>query len=750
MASAAGAAVWRDWSEFYIQSAKEICSTMFKPNDLQDKHWQNFDVLAESEAKVFWSVAIHHPQFPKVLQKCVEEAERSTHAMKDRITVSQYRSVVAVVSRLVLAFDPSGAKPEVRRCSPSPNSVASRLAVLLPPHILPQLSLVLFKSSPIRASTVLTALLVQSPSLLRGFHSYVQRWCDTVEDCCSSALQEAKRGRFQRRPADILTLVERSYRGVKQVWAILHSCPALVEYCSLDRLLNSFKGVVDTLSPLLQYFIMTCEQLGPRRPQLAKALAATVNSAVDAAIVAVVATKFSGGPDPKKANDYILPELYRTIERTMVEHVTSHCTGPTRHLLNQIGSISGLLNALVPPGEHNNAGKPFKIGPVLIATITASPKFSIGQFGVHLMTGLARHGLLLTTLVKDRFLLSDEATKLGATEDVSLTRAALAESSVTQSQTQLRRPSPPPQQQHRDPVPQPTKSEPLTVDDHAIATVQEVLPHLHPESIAQALRYYKNDVETLICEALAGNLPPHLQDMVGHDEGASATQGKAPPAATAAPTAQLDAGEAEPSPLLPEVDFGTDMHAFLSSDLQQDDLTETLAAIGSSYYDDGSGKDRGKLSTLRNDDGDEFVPLPSTVSSDDLFAIDDDMKERIRQLSEMMYEDEYDDTEQDPANAVQYRAAAMESDSSDDEPSGGRSSAPPMATTPPPDSPSSTSTGFNNPNRTARGQAQAAAPHPSAGKKPAYASKPKSHGDKSKALNQRRQADRDKRRGPTG
>ncbi|CAJ1038585.1 hypothetical protein, conserved [Leishmania shawi] len=638
-----------------------VCSTFFSSVDLSEKLWAGIERLAEADDITFWIVVTNHDRLPVVLVNVITAVDHahSSHSKVQRnaVTPNDEQRVIEVLIRLATGTDPC-----LRR-HVDPASLAARLSVLLPWKLLFPVSLLLLRHSGAAASVALTSLILLNPGYLCTLNVFMPTWWDSVNRLAVRCTRELQRGRFQRQPGDILSSFEQVYRLTKHLWAVVQCAPFLSDYMSLPRTLRGLRIIVDVLSPVLQHFIMVCDDLTPRRPILSRANSVIVNAAINTSSALVLYhTYTTQGPQRSQNSDsYCIPQLINRTYNHLREHLRQHSCGIVVDTLQAYGngSFLSLIHFLYPSGRFADDAGEKALGQVML-TLTKdtsdSNDFADAARGARqrffelLLLEIVRQGVHIDDLLARRLVTTDEAAKLGASED-TITSALTnppAGNAVTTAET-------------ADGGPLPSTSSPLpaatsTVDDPLVAMVMEVFPQYSAAGIRAALNFYSNDVEQFIMDASMENLPPHLVGPLtasGQSDAEFAAALAAeetgmwkPPAAAAAsaPAAQSPATRASPSTHLVLYDFDDSFEPDALYRFMGRDLYEMLTGSdGDDGYTDGCAK---------GNEMDEDAAYKITINDpqaymSDAFDIDEGVKAKIRMLNEIMYEDELDDGQQD-------------------------------------------------------------------------------------------------------
>ncbi|KAG5465154.1 hypothetical protein LSCM4_00607 [Leishmania orientalis] len=653
-----------------------VCSTFFSSVDLSEKLWAGIERLAEADDTTFWIVVTHHDRLPVVLVNVITAIDHahSSHskAQRSAVTADGEQRVVEVLIRLA-----TGTVPCSRR-HVDPASLATRLNVLLPWKLLFPVSLLLLRHSGAAASVTLTSLILLNPGYLCTLNAYMPAWWDSVNRFAVRCARELQRGRFQRQPGDILSVFEQVYRLTKHIWAVVQCAPFLSDYMSLPRTLRALRVIVDVLSPILQHFVMVCDGLTPRRPILSRANSVIVNAAINTSSVLVLYhTYVTQGPRRRQhADGYCIPQLINRTYSHLREYLGQHGRGFVEETLRAYGngSFLSLINFLYPPARFGDDASEKGLGQVIL-TLTKdtadsndfadAARGSRQRFFELLLLELVRQGVHIDDLLARHLVTTDEATKLGASEDTVKSAlaglsagSAFAEAAGDDRNVVVA--SPPPASTAAD-----------IVDDPLVAMVMEVFPQYSAAGVRAALNFYGNDVEQFIMDASMENLPPHLVAPLtapgqSDAEPAAYEAGLGDAAAASTNAAESPAARAGTSVHLALYDFDDSFEPEALYQLMGRDLYEVLMdSDGEDGYINGGAneeemEDEAAYKITMND--------PQAFMSD-AFDIDEEMKAKIRLLNEIMYEDELDDGQQDVHLAG---GDIIDDTSGDDDDNGGR------------------------------------------------------------------------------
>lgn len=633
-----------------------VCSTFFSSVDLSEKLWTGIELLAEADDITFWIVVANHDRLPVVLVNVITVVDHahSSHSRAQRKAVAPNgeQRVIEILIRIATGTD------LCLRRHVDPASLAARLGVLLPWKVLFPMSLLLLRHSGAAASVTLTSLILLNPGYLCTLNTFMPTWWDGVNRCAGRCARELQRGRFQRQPGDILVSFEQVYRITKQLWAVVQCAPFLSDYMPLPRTLRALRVIVDVLSPVLQHFIMVCDELTPRRSILSRANSVVVNAAINtSSALLLYHTYATQGPRRRQDADvYCVPQLTNRTYSHLREYLRQHGRGFIQETLQAYGngSLLGLIHFLYPPPHFADDAGEKALGQVMLTLtkdISDSNDFAEGVRGSRqrffelLLLEVVRQGVHIDDLLARHLVTTEEASKLGASEDtVTSALAGLpAGSAVADAASVDLAPA------SSSPSPAPAATD--IVDDPLVAMVMEVFPQFSAASVRTALNFYGNDVEQFIMDASMENLPPHLVGPLtasGQSDAELAAQ-EAGVDDAAAPATSIRAVESpatrtDASAHLTLNDFDDNFEPDTLYRLMGRDLYEMLTdSDGDAGYTDGGAND---------DEVEDETAYKITMNDpqsyiSDAFDIDEEMKMKIRVLNEIMYEDELDDGQQD-------------------------------------------------------------------------------------------------------
>lgn len=651
-----------------------ICSTFFSSVDLSDKLWAGVERLAHADDVTFWTVLANHEKLSVVLLNVVTAVDHahSSHSKAQRraVTAESERHVIEIITRIVTATEPCA------RRGVDPASLAARLGVLFPWKLLLPASLMLLRHSGAAASVIVSSLTLLNPGCLCTLNSYMPSWWDSLNRLAVRCSHELQRGRYQRLPGDILASFEQVYRLTKQLWAVVQCAPFLSDYMSLSRTLRSLRIIVDVLSPILQHFIIVCDELSARRAILSRANSVIVNAAINTASVMLLFHTYTmQGSQTNNRECSCAPQIANATYSRLREHLQQYAQGYTHYMLQvtQKQPFVGLIHHLCPSARARDTTGEQALGQVLLSLtqeMADSNDFAEAARGTRqrffelLLLDMVRQGVHIDELLAQHLVTPEEASKLGASED-AVTRALAGLPSADAAAAASPIPSPAPEVASATPGPAaPTAAAASAemVDDPLVAMVMDVFPQYSPAGIRAALNFYSNDVEQFILDASMENLPPHLV-------GPLTAAGPSDAEVAAAVAAQDErAGSVSPETTTPTAGVLGNASAHLQSNDYDDAFQPEMLyrLLGRDLYelvtdsdaDDGAaevmrhsgegGGDDDDDNANRVDDVEYKITMndPCTYMSD-AFDIDEEMKAKIRLLNEVVYEDEFDDGQQD-------------------------------------------------------------------------------------------------------
>lgn len=637
----------------FSERSAEICSAFFASDDLNDKSWLDLHSLATADAVTFWTVVTRHSSLPRILSSAFSKVDEAIHstsiAVKKSISKKQVKALTGVALRLC-----NSEECVMRRVDPG--SLSSHIVKLIPLKHWVLLNEVLLQMNGSFASLTGYCMHFLSPSYFLGYANFILEWRESIDCVAKRCSVELSRGRYQRLSGDVLLMFERVYRAVKQVSSILQSCPFAADYLPISHVMRGLRIIVDILSPLLQHFFMTCEALTSRREMLSRANAAMVNACISSATSLILFRGFSCGDATRL--EFLVPSLPKKLDEHVAEYVELYVrgypldvfmqwAGKQRSQRGKRGGLHGLFDALCP---SILVEKTRSLGDVWIALmnplaessdfISAAPPRQ--RFFELLLVEQVNQGVHIDELLHRGFITPTEAEQLGASqqtvlcamEGISLVDevaarggdgngSSAAAASITESSS-------------RPPAAPSNVCEPGSFG----AIVQEVFPHFSVIGITAALQHYQNDIEQLINDASCDNLPPHLVDLLSTEVDAVNDEPCEPPctAPSPPPLSVPEANSAGAVTHLSRADYEEEagiVSYTQFSFLLGDDVEEMSE---SNYASGGAGEEEVV-------DYVSFAQQPIDASSS-AFHVSDEMKERIRILNEVVYEDEYDDGQQ--------------------------------------------------------------------------------------------------------
>lgn len=603
-----------------------ICRSFFSSTDTSEKTWAHTRLLAEADDVTFWTVVANHSTLHSVLRNLVMAVEHAhssssvsqSHAVKRQDEVH----LGSIVVRL------SSGTESCRKRNVDSADMAHRLQALLPLSVLFPAAVMLLRRSEVAASVATTSLMLLNPAYLCRISVYLSTWYEQVNRSATRCLSELQRGRFQRMSGDILQLFEHTYRGVKQLWCMLQCAPFLVDYIPLARTLRALRIVVDVISPLLQHFLLLCAELATRRDVLSRANSVIINASLNASSIMIFFHTYCGAGGIRT---WLAPQAVRNASNAVSEYMRRYAQGVPQALLAhpKTGTIPHLLHQLHPPLEDGDDAFIGKVLLGLLDDIADSRDFSAvfsksgtrQRYGQLVLMELVNQGVRIDDMLLHKLITSSEAQKLGASED-TIQRSLAGERVANTSSWAA------------GAIEGPAAGSPLPSADTAleedplVVMVKDIFPHFSAIGIRTALNFYNNDPEQLILDASMENLPPHLV----HQLSASA--------AAASATASTEN-------LFPTEEISLASHHVVS--LITADFDDQVTSLDLQLF---LGNDLYELVTGTDDDDDTATVYHDQVAyrkeeapeaKYDAFNIEEDMKDRIRMLNEMMYEDELDD-----------------------------------------------------------------------------------------------------------
>ncbi|KAF5226396.1 hypothetical protein ECC02_000520 [Trypanosoma cruzi] len=647
--------------EKFIDPDAAVCSTFFRTTDASEKTWRDVALVAELDNHTFWTVVANHRNLPLVLRNLITAVDVAhSSAFRRQLKRSDEQALITFIVRLATTTS------AVLSAGVSLTSVARHLEEIIPPDLLMPVSLIILRHCFSIASVTITSLILLNPLYLCAMSATATSWCNTTSCLSVQCVREVARGRHQRLAGDVVQLFEQVYRHVKQLWALVHCVPFLADYMPLTRVLQYLRVVVDLISPLLQHFLLTCTTLSKRREQLSKANSAILNAAVNTASILILFRTYQkvAGFDRCHCVERIVVPVYDAL----TSHIVQKVRGPPSLLLsNTKRPLTRIIHELVPPQAGTDELEVGKVLRHLSEAVPDSKDFSDGFLGARsrylelLLLELIHQGFHIDLLMEEKFITIHEAEELGASERV-ITQAILGIVEKTTGDAALSK-----SDGGNDDVTEfpnstaaaaaVTTTTTRASSDPLVKIVLDVMPQFNVEGIKAALCYYNNDVEHFILDASMNNIPPHLLtqlseptsscsvEISGRDEtGASAVNA----IATAVPTSRVP-------------------HTLTSNDYDSNfDGINLDLFISLDLCDVINGDDRPfSGDDLSNDLGYTTYHPDSHRGAAEMFEVDEALREKIRMLTELMYEDEFDDT-QEIAGVCGYEAGqdANGSDSS--------------------------------------------------------------------------------------
>lgn len=666
---------------------QSICSVFFASTDISDKTWCDLDTLANSDETTFWTVVTQHPRLPAVLAGVFDRIDRAHHstspATRRSVTKSQVQSVARVILRLSCESD------ECLRRNVDVADLAKRISTLLPLPSYLVFNIIAAQANGALASLAGYSLHMLSPTYLCAYGSFMLEWREIIDRTAKLCVRELAKGRYQRLSGDILILFEQTYRAVKQIWALLLSCPFTADYLAPSILLRSLRIVTDVISPMLQHFLMTCDALTARREVLSKANAGIINAALQASTAFLLFRGYTA--EGNSEWQWLHASVMRRVEERVVEMAEMYVFGYPAQLFSswgpnpsanassrgsfQRGGLFKLFRSLYPPPSGaSGAEKDRSIGGILLALmdprIPESGDFAAAipkrqRFFELLLVQIVQQGVHIDDLLQRRMMTPNEAEELGASQQavlcalagISLTDDAIPSASVPApgaAAPSAKAPSPPPKKETRPPV----------FEEFSLAAmVHDVFPQFSALGIEAALQHYHNDVEQLITDASMDNLPPHIMELMGVEDdigGDDPGCGGGAMETTGMPERlEFDVSQLSPSAAVEQ------LH------LSNDDYDETLQLTDLSLFYWDADAVSGNMDSAHEGAAEDFSEDYYTITEDSImkssgFAVSEEMRERIRILNDIIYDDELDDGQADTQYLNKNHRLVQES-SSDDE-----------------------------------------------------------------------------------
>lgn len=652
-----------------------IVKTFFTSTDVTEKTWSSAKLLADADDTTFWTVVANHRRLGAALTNLITAADvshsSSSAAQRKSVTKENEASLCALVIRLATTTQYCTEEKGVL-----PADMARRLDAVLPlPSLFPT-AVMLFRKSGAAASIVLTSLFLLNPSYLCRLQLHLSSWFDQVNRLATRCQAEMLRGRYQRLSGDVLPLFELMYRTTKHLWAMLQSVPFIADYVPVTRTLRSLRIVFDVVSPALQHFVMTCEALQTRRDVLSKANALTVNTVLNASSILLLFHTFNR---PRGQRDWVLGRIPKATYESLEAFMAQYVRGTPERLLASLDHgrhVHTLMHQLSQPLDN---GEDAQVGQVILSLFEPiSDSKDLSQlmlatrkrFGESVLLQLVQEGVSLDALLSARFVTPEEAATLGASEDSI--RRAMAGLPTEEPAPEKRSPAPV-AAKAAAPAKAKEKEKAKEETDPLVDMVAEVFPHFNRHGIRAALNYYNNDSEQFILDASIENIPPHLFSQVtapSTEEAIAHAEVPAQAAANAAIAENMEvncgARSGSRSEHLTADDFADDAdmadeQLYLGRDLYE--LITGSDRDNDAYHEDGADQEDGGgaaadyqdyASYRKAEAGELYGGAAGGVSGAGAFGngIDDEMRERIRMLTEMMYDDELDDAQMGEMRAV--------------------------------------------------------------------------------------------------
>lgn len=663
--------------EAFPDPEKVICSIYFISSDLNESSWNDLEALVSTDDVTFWTVFAHHPKLQIVLNAAWNLIDTAHHsaspAVRRSVNKEQVQAITSFFVRVACETE------ECVRRSVDCEDLARRIHFLLPLKQFLVLNEAVLHRNGSMASTLGYTLHILNPLYLTGYHAFMLEWRETIDQLVKRCLKQLTRGRYQRLSGDILLLFEQTYRSVKQLWALVFTCPFVVQRLPLSQCLRSLRIITDVISPMLQHFLLTCEGLSTRRVLFSKANAGVINAAVQTAAALILFRPFCmvSTDSPLHSNQptaapshFILPELMKRIEERVMDFSRLYVNGFAESILLHWGpstqktqtnsnhrhsshkhqrTLHLLYQSLAPLSTAREATNMW-IGPVLLhlknPTIPDSKDFAVAipkrqRFFEFLLLELVNQKVELRDLLKRDYLSQEEAETLMELQEAVLCTLA----GITLEEPPS---APAPAPAAPCPSPPPTRAvKPCDIafePDSLGSIIQDVFPDFHPLGIKAALAHYNDDIEMLINDASMNNLPPQLVELMysGNESsgGVAAEFDACESAVREAPAEEPVAVlEFKPPEHLTQDDFDGDalvvdysvfVWDFVSGPAQI--ASPSTAAPGGEEEEAAEWND---MLTMG-----EFSAEAAAQSS---FDISEEMKEKIRIMNEIMYEDELDD-----------------------------------------------------------------------------------------------------------
>lgn len=620
-----------------------IAGAFFASTDVTEKTWGSAKLLAEADNVAFWTVFAHHRSLPSVMANLINAADtaRSSTSSARRKTVSkEYESSLCTIVMRVATT--SGLCTSEKGANPA--DLARRIDAVFPLSILFPISTMLFRRSGAAASITVSSLFLLNPSYLCRLQLHLADWFDNINRITSRCTTEMACGRYQRMTGDIIPLFEQTYRTTKHLWAMLQSAPFTADYIPLSRCIRTLRVIVDVIAPVLQHFLISCDGLRTRRDVLSKANAMIINTSVNSSTMLILFHTFNR---PGHDRAWVIPSVTSDTYEALGAFISQYCSGTPQVLVDSLGggrTIQSLLHQLSPPLEDVDDGQIGKVLLALFQPIADSRDFADlllearDRFGEVILLELVQQGLAIDALLSGRYVTAFEAQKLGASEN-SIVRAMAGLPVEDPGESTESGGAPASSSPSRPPVVV-SAEDSATAGDPLVDMVADIFPHYSRHGIRAALNYYNNDPEQFILDASMDNIPPHLASQLtpalptGSGAAEASVSADAGGAVVAAPKKRhLTGGDFEDDLK------AADLHLYLGSDLYEL-LAGSDREDDADPKDDSAGQHMHDFVTYRKDE-----PGGGDLAGDSrgFGNVDDELREKIRMLNEMMYEDELDD-----------------------------------------------------------------------------------------------------------
>ncbi|CCW63308.1 unnamed protein product [Phytomonas sp. EM1] len=643
-------------TEAFQDEGQAIAKSFFVSSDVSEKAWSSVRLLSEADDITFWTVIAHHDRLSSVftnLVTAVDQAHSSASLARRRSIRKEDEHALGVIFIRLATTTAVCTRRHV-----GVMNLAMRLDKILPLSLIFSISAMLLRRSGPAASVCVSSFFLLNPGYLCRLPLFMMGWYDAINRLATRCKSELQRGRFQRVAGDILPLLEQSFRHVRQLWAALHCSPFLADYVSTTRVLRAMRIVVDVISPLLQHFVMLCKDLNPIRDILSQANSILINSALNVSILLILFHRFDHVAGHRS---WVLPKPVEETYAALQEAIERYAIGVPAQLLGSrhvFKNLPSLISTLVPATADD---QDTQIGKVILTVLSEEIQGSKDfvellnrescrqRYGELLLLELTHQGVRFDELLSRQFLTIHEAEKLGVCEDV-IARALsgpLQESAndmvggagIESRANTTFVDAPVKLSEDKGPCASASGNPPGDVET-SVAMVREVFPQFSVSGIRLALDYY-GDVEQFIFDASINNIPPHLVDVLN---------AASPPPERAVDAPVEDCESAEPAPPqasvtkedLDDTLRGVDFHLYLGSDLCE------LLSGGDGEQGEGDanntmwGTTYAGVVSYRKED----IDIPAANLA---FNIDEDLKDKIRMLNELIYEDEPDDTGLDVA-----------------------------------------------------------------------------------------------------